>query len=218
MKLAILGGSFNPLHMGHVQMAQAVINELGYDSVHFVPAGIPPHKIVNGGANAKQRLQMVNEFCKTQNQLSFGVEDCEVVREGPSYTVDTVKYLTKKYEECLEGKLGLIMGEENASEFPKWKNVEEIVRYCEIIIVPREVVHSEIDLSEFKNVATGHYKGDFNVQFKAQDFPYEYKLLSKPVMTVSSTEIRARIANGKGVEELIPSCVYDYIMNNKLYK
>lgn len=218
MKLAILGGSFNPLHKGHVLMAEAVIKELNYDKVLFVPAGIPPHKQFNCDVSTQQRLEMVKSLCENEGNGHFEIETCEIDRGGISYTIDTVNYLLEKYKDSIEGKLGLIMGEENASEFSKWKNVEEIVSKCHIIIVPRKNSVSEIDVTSYKNSSTGNYKGDFNEVFNPEAFPYEYKMLSKPVMTVSSTEIRAKLANNKNVQDLLPSCVYKYIMDNNIYK
>lgn len=218
MKLAVLGGSFNPLHKGHVKMAEAVINELAYDVVLFVPAATPPHKSFNQEITAGQRLEMVKLLCEAEGNGHFQAEPCEIERGGISYTIDTVNYLLEKYKGKIEGKLGLIMGEENASEFTKWKCVDEIAEKCQIIIVPRKAGNDNMDFSEYKNQATGNYKGDFNEAFIPEDFPYDFKKISKPVMTVSSTEIRGKLATQKGVQELIPPCIYKYIMDNNLYK
>jgi len=218
MKIAILGGSFNPLHISHAMLADTVARELGYDKVLFIPTCIPPHKEISGGATTEQRLQMVKEFCATFPDGRFELESCEVDRGGVSYTIDTLKFILEKYKGKIEGKPAILMGEENASEFSKWKSPDEIARLSDIIIVPRYQSYKGIDVTEVSNVATGAYKGDFKEEFNKESFGYECKVLPSPILPVSSTEIRSRIKNGRSYQYLVPVPVYEYIEKNNLYR
>lgn len=217
MKIAILGGSFNPFHIGHAMVADTVVKELGYDKILFVPTCIPPHKTLSGLSSTEQRLAMVKAVCKSEGEGHFELETCEIDRGGVSYTVDTVKYLTDKYKDILDGKIGLIMGEEIAAEFDKWHCPDEIAALCDLIIVPRYPDYSENHTSGH-NKPTGNYEGDFKVQFNKENFKYPCKVLANPVLQVSSTEIRLRIPENRSFKYLVPAAVYEYIQKNNLYR
>ena len=90
MKIAILGGSFNPIHIGHCMLAESVIKDLGYDKVLFVPTNLPPHKMLNNAPSAQERFNMVKAFCDTNSR--FDAESCEIDRGGVSYTFDTLQF------------------------------------------------------------------------------------------------------------------------------
>lgn len=218
MKIAILGGSFNPLHIGHAMLAESVIKELHYDRVLFIPTGRPPHKQIMEGASPEQRLEMVKAFCQSEKSGNFQVEDCEVRRDGISYTCDTLQYLTKKYKDQIEGKFGLIMGEEIAAEFEKWKNPDQIVSMAHLIIVPREADYSTLIHNQHKNKTSGAYEGDFKITFDKEKFKYPSTCLKDPLVKLSSTEIRRRIAENRAYKYLVPEPVFDYIERNAIYK
>ena len=226
MKAAVLGGSFNPLHNGHVMLAQKVLEEFHYDKIFFVPTFLPPHKQIVCGASAEQRFEMVKLFCESfENGKHFVAEDCELKRGGVSYTYDTLVFLLKKYgTECkkeaekIEGKIGLIMGEEIACEFEKWKNPEGICELAELIIIPRVCDYSKNDVVSSKNKPTGNYLGDFAEQFDEKKIIYPHKMLSENVMAVSSTDIRYRIANQKEYKHLVPQKIFEFIEEKGIYK
>lgn len=221
MKIAVLGGSFNPLHIGHAMLADTIIRELHYDKVLFVPTCIPPHKEIAGAIPAQKRLEMVKVFCESEKSNHFDVEDCEINRGGVSYTFDTLKYICEKYKDEIEGKPALLMGEEIAAEFHKWKNPDLIVQLADLIIVPRYPDYFGIGTanSNFaKNKPIGNYKGDFNSRFDIKSFRYPCKLLEIPMLPVSSTEIRGRIASEKSFKYLVPPSVFEYIEKNRLYR
>ena len=227
MKIAILGGSFNPLHNGHAMVAESVIKELGYDKVIFIPTCMPPHKEIKSlGATTEQRLEMVKVFCRAEGEsferegeIPFLFDSCEIDRGGVSYTYDTLKYITEKCKDIIEGKPGLIMGEEIAAEFHKWNHPELIAQMADLIIVPRLPDYSKMVKSDGdSNCPTGQYKGDFGVKFDGEKFGYDFKMLSEPVLTVSSTDIRKRIKAGKSFKYLVPSSIFEYIEHNKLYR
>ncbi len=216
MKIAIMGGSFNPLHNGHAMLAETVEKELGYDKILFIPTNIPPHKVINEEITPEQRLEMLKSFCKQSYGL-FEVEDCEIKRGGISYTSDTVKFILEKYKNELSGKIGLIMGEEIAAEFHKWYNVEFLAENCHLIISPRIKDYDE-DENVSKNKPSGNFHGDFSTKFDKNNFPYDFTLLSSPMLPISSTQIRERVKNGRSFQYLVPQSIFEYIDEYELYR
>lgn len=218
MKIALLGGTFNPLHIGHCMLADTVITELGYDKVLFVPTFIPPHKQLNTKVTPEQRLSMLRKFCDSaviDGKRIFEAEDCEIKRGGVSYTYDTLKYVCDNYE--LDQKPAFIMGQEVAAQFDKWYQSEKIVEIADLIIAKRHPDNNGIDVKGFANTPSGDYTADYEDQSLLDNFPYKVTILENPVFPVSSTEIRSRIANKKGFRYLVPDAVFSYICENNLY-
>lgn len=220
MKIAVLGGTFNPLHKGHEMIARKVCEDLGYDKVLFVPAFMPPHKTVVSKMTAEDRLAMVHAFCDADASGSFVCEPCEIERGGVSYTYETLAYLTEKYKvlypEQLEGKLAFILGEESAAEFHKWKNVSQILEKADLIVARREAGNAVS--ADAANIPSGNYKGDFQVRFNPETFQFPFIELKNPVMKISSSEIRDLIKNGGDWETFVPGPVAEYIKKKLLYK
>lgn len=227
MKIAVLGGSFNPLHIGHCMLAETAVKELGYDRVLFVPVFSPPHKVMNNAADAEARLEMVESFCESSEKggesgRRFFCEPCEIERKGVSYTFDTIVHICEKYKDCIEGKPALILGEESASQFHKWHKAEELASLVDFVIARRHPDRNGVDVEGFSNIPLGGYENDFedSDSFKAffsERFSYPFTLLQNPVLPVSSTEIRSRIAGGKAFRYLVPEQVFYYIKEHKLY-
>ncbi len=217
MKLAVFGGTFNPLHIGHAMLADTIITELGYDKILFVPTFITPHKKYTGNVTSQQRLEMVRAFCASEGNGHFETETCEFDRGGVSYTSDTLEFLTQKYKDQLEGKLAFVMGDEVAAEFDKWRNPEKVSALADLIIVHRYPDIGAIEQTLYKNTPSGDYKGDFAVKFDSDNFKYPHIYIENPMLPVSSTDIRSRIAQGKSFRYLVPPAVYDFIAKNGLY-
>ncbi len=199
-------------------LAESVIKELAYDKVIFIPTGKPPHKQIMEGASPEERLGMVRAFCQSEKSGLFEVEDCEVKREGLSYTCDTLSYITEKYKGQLDEKPGLIMGEEIASQFEKWKNPDQIVSMADLIIVPRKADYEVSSHTQHDNVPMGNYDKDYKVKFDKESFKYPCKCLKEAMITISSTEIRRRISENRSYKYLVPPAVFDYIERNSLYR
>lgn len=215
MKLAIFGGTFNPVHIGHLAMADDVCSTLGYDKILFVPAFVPPHKIAKDMESPENRVAMLAAAFKDDER--FEVEPCEIERGGTSYTIDTVKYIIEKYKGQLEGKPGLLMGQENASEFDKWRQSEEIAKLCNLIVA-RRIKVDNINTNGFENKSTGAYTGGFeNTLTDEIKSPFDFIQLKNQILPLSSTEVRARIAENNGWRYLVSSGVFEYIVKNKLY-
>lgn len=221
MKIAVFGGSFNPLHKGHAVMAETVLEELAYDRIIFIPTATAPHKTTSAEGcrlpTAEQRFSMVEAFCKSRKDGRFVAEDCEIKRGGISYTIDTIRWIYENYR--FDGKPGLIMGEEIAAEFNKWKCPEKIAELCDLIIVRRELsCGKERGTSAVsENVPTGDYVGDAKAVFQESHFSYPHVTCSNNLVNVSSTEIREKIASGKSFSYLLPESVAKYIEGENLY-
>ena len=217
MKVAVFGGTFNPLHVGHAMLADTIVRELGYDKVLFVPTYQPPHKDPAKIIKAEHRMEMISRFCQSEGEGHFELEPCEIERGGISYTSDTLEYLTKKYEVKLSQKLAFVMGDEVAAEFSKWRNPEKVSSLADLIIVHRYPDVKAMESSLYENKPTGDYKGDFSVKFDKENFAYPCLYIETPMLPVSSTDIRRRISEGKSFRYLVPPAVFDYIIEKNLY-
>ena len=217
MKVAVFGGTFNPLHVGHAMLADTIVRELGYDKVLFVPTYQPPHKDPAKIIKAEHRMEMISRFCQSEGDGHFELESCEIERGGISYTSDTLEYLTKKYEGKLSQKLAFVMGDEVAAEFSKWRNPEKVSSLADLIIVHRYPDVKAMESSLYENKPTGDYKGDFSVKFDKENFAYPCLYIETPMLPVSSTDIRRRISEGKSFRYLVPPAVFDYIIEKNLY-
>ncbi|HHU36728.1 MAG TPA: nicotinate (nicotinamide) nucleotide adenylyltransferase [Treponema sp.] len=190
MKLAMLGGLFNPVHNGHLALAAAVRDQGGFDQVLLIPAYISPGKQVDYTASVQDRLAMLS--LATANTPSIGVDDCEVSREGISWSIDTLRDLTLRYSSHLSSPVAMVIGQDHAATFLSWKEAENIARDFIIIIAQRP---------PYEPVA----------------FPYPHITVNNPPVEVSSSEIRRAIREGGSWEFFVPKSVEQYILEHGLY-
>ncbi|MBO4320319.1 MAG: nicotinate (nicotinamide) nucleotide adenylyltransferase [Treponema sp.] len=209
MRIAVLGGSFNPIHVGHLVLADEVCSVLGYDRVLFVPAFVPPHKELNGGYSAKDRLEMTRLACADDER--FEAESCEIDRGGVSYTYDTICYLEEKYSGQLEGKIGLIMGHDLLPGFHLWHRAKELSEKCELILALRPEGH--VDSEKSNKPKEGYAELDADFDISREELFKNAVSLKNPLLDISSTEIRTRISEGRTIRYLVPSSVFKYIRN-----
>ncbi|MDR0555273.1 MAG: nicotinate (nicotinamide) nucleotide adenylyltransferase [Treponema sp.] len=188
MKLAILGGSYNPVHIGHLLLAETVLNALNYDRIILVPAFISPFKPGAEGASPSDRLNMASASVAADPRLT--VDDCEIRREGISYTIDTIEDIESRYRP--EGKLGLILGDDLACDFPKWRRAGDIMEQADIIIARRM---SAVPVS----------------------MPYPCVVLNNELLDISSQSIRNRIRQGGNWRYLVPLGARIVIEDRHLY-
>jgi nicotinate-nucleotide adenylyltransferase len=188
MKYAIMGGTFNPLHYGHLFLAEEVKNILEYDYIIFVPAFQPAHKTVDYAIAPQHRYNMVKMAIEPYSY--FLIDDCELKRGGISYMIDTVSDIQKRYEKIQT--LGIIIGDDLIQQFPKWKNAHELASRTEIIIAKR----------------TANKK----IQF---DYPHVY--LNNKLISISASEIRERVKAKQSARFLLPDNVYEYVQEHRLY-
>jgi nicotinate-nucleotide adenylyltransferase len=188
VKLAILGGSFNPVHLGHLWLADAALSVLGYDRVILVPAFTSPFKSGSNEASPSDRLDMLAASIPGEPRLA--IDDCEIKRGGVSYTIDTIVDVKRRY--CPAGKIGLILGDDLVSAFSQWRRVEDIAAETDIIIARRESLESP-------------------------PFPYPHHLLNNAVMELSSAVIRERIRKRESWRSLVPQGARTIIEDRRLY-
>lgn len=191
-----MGGSYNPIHIGHLMLADAVALRYGYDTVAFVPAFLSPFKDGHSGCTAEDRLAMV-KLAIADNPV-FYCEPCEIQRQGVSYTIDTLKFLKAKHPQC-EGKIGLIIGDDLLEGFGRWHEAERIPDYADIIV---------------GNRIMDRYSTE---QTQPVDKP-SYLKVDNALLPVSSSGIRTAIKEKKSWRYLVPSAVYSYIKEHKLYE
>ena len=192
MKIAILGGTFNPIHIGHLMLAEDVRKEFGYDKILFIPACVPPHKAYNACVSDADRLEMLR--LATKDNPYFEVDDCELKRKGISYTIDTIYDLESRYQEKIEGKIGLIIGDDLLSGFDSWHLAETLALRVRLIV------------------------GRRNSSVLPLESPFPYSPLSNSILPISSSDIRNRIKNNKSWRYLVPDSVFQYINDRNLYE
>ena len=228
MKIAVLGGSFNPIHIGHLALADSVCVDKGYDKVIFIPTFIAPHKNFSDIENVttEDRLNMVRLACESDSR--FLVDSCEIDRGGTSYTFDTICFLEQKYKDVLDEKIGLIMGDDLLPGFHLWHKAEEIAKKCTLILAKRPQGEKTDVKSMHENTAKGDYgkvahatvdeNGKVIFDVKSEPLFSNAVFLSNPELKLSSTDIRNRIACHKAFKYLVPDSVFKYIIESNIYE
>lgn len=196
-RIGIFGGSFNPIHNGHLIVAQCFTQDLNLDVCFFVPNHISPFKSHNSELlSDSQRLELIK--LSIQDNPKFSIDDYEITKQGISYTFETILYFKKKYP---NDTLFLLIGQDQLIDFKKWKNWEIILNNSTLVVANRSI--------PFKESKTDKY------------LPTKYLerilFLNNPVIEISSTEIRKWIKEGKSIKYLVPKSVLSYIELNRLY-
>jgi len=212
MRVGLLGGSFNPIHFGHLRAAEEVRETLALDLVHFVPAAVPPHKPPEGLAPAEHRLAMVR--LATKGNRHFMVSDVEIKRAGRSYSIDTVRHFLATLR--APSTLFLMMGADAFSDFETWKECDELARLSSIVVHTREVSDEgeppRITLAALQRFGYIR-KDDRYVHPSGQTLSF----VATTVFPVSATLIRDKLEHQQSVRYLMPNEVVDYIQRHGLY-
>ncbi|OGX19320.1 MAG: nicotinate (nicotinamide) nucleotide adenylyltransferase [Omnitrophica WOR_2 bacterium RBG_13_44_8b] len=188
MKIGILGGTFNPIHIGHLILAQEAQEKLGLDKIIFVPTYMPPHKENSDIAPANKRLAMVNLAIK--GNKNFFVSDTEIKRDGRSYTIDTLREFKKIYP---LDELFFIIGSDLLNYLDEWKDLSDIIKLVKFIVVTRP-------------------------GFALDRIPSYISTVAINAVDISGFEIRRRVKENRSLRYLVPEPVRSYIAKNKLYK
>ena len=196
MNIGVLGGTFDPIHIGHLVVAEEARIKLGFREVLFVPAGQPWLKLDRNITLAVHRVEMVRRAIA--DNPHFKLCTLEVERPGPSYTVDTLTMLRKQLGS--EASLFLILGRDTLAELPLWKEPKKLVQLCRLVVAPRL---GSKDLKHLETAIPGLL--DQVIQ------------LDMPVIGISSAKIRQRIAQGLSIRYLVPAEVEKYITKQKIY-
>ncbi|MDZ7316735.1 MAG: nicotinate-nucleotide adenylyltransferase [candidate division KSB1 bacterium] len=194
MRVGIYGGTFDPIHIAHLIIAEAARDDLNLDRVIFVPSYLPPHKPNRNISPAEIRLEMVRRA--VAGNSAFFASDYEIRRQNISYTVETLRYFATQWQIDRE-RLFLIIGQDNLKDFDKWKEPEEIVRLASLAVAARAEQNSTLPVVLDKAVI---------------------RYLNSPLLNISASAIRDRIRNGKSIRYWVPAAVEEIICENGLYR
>ena len=197
MRIGILGGTFNPPHLGHLICAQEAYLQLGLDRVTLIPARIPPHKAVEDEPGAEHRLELCRLAVRGDEER-FDVSGAEIDREGPSYTVDTLEEL---HARAPDHQLFLIVGGDIAAGLPGWREPERVLSLATLAVAKRRGTSQET-----VGEAVGSLRGGERAQF-----------FHMPRIGISSTMLRDRVRAGQPIRYYVPDALVSYIERHRLY-
>lgn len=199
MNIGVLGGTFDPIHIGHLVVADEVTARLGLDEVIFVPAGKPWLKSSTHILAAGHRLQMVR--LAIAGKPHFRLSNLEIERAGPTYTVDTIRELKKNLG--VDDEILFVLGWDNLIDLPRWHQPELLIPMCRLVAVPR-VGCPVPDLGSLDEAIPGLSK--------------RVIMLDKPEIDISASVIRERVRQGLSISHLVPEAVERYIKEQGLYE
>jgi len=213
--IGILGGTFNPIHYGHLRMAQELAGVLGFDEVRFIPAANPPHKPTPEVSPA-QRAAMV-ELAISNNPL-FKLDTRELERTGASYTIDTLISLREELGEEIEQQVSLclILGSDAFVKLNTWHRWQELLNYCHIILVQRPSPAVQPKLPEELTALLHDHYTENSVDLTTKTAGYIHMQKITP-LDISSTKIRDELKIGRSQRYLVPYNIIEYISTHKLY-
>ena len=197
-KIGILGGTLDPIHNGHMSMAECAKNQLNLDKVIIMPTPNPPHKNAKNISDANIRLWMVKIAIENIDYLEYS--DFEMKREGIIYTSETLELFIK---ENPESEIYFIMGADSLLSIETWHKPEKIFKQCNVVVVDRDNSDEKITKQ---------------ISYLEQKYEARIIYLNMPMVDISSTNIKERIRNNAPITNLVPKKVEEYILQNKLYK
>jgi len=197
MKIGVLGGTFNPIHLGHLILADECLYQLGLDKVVFIPTGLPPHKTIEGDISPGDRLNMVRLALEGYGR--FEISTYEIDKNGLSYSIETIKHLKAKYGESAE--LFFLAGEDSGESLSLWKDFKDILRFTTFVVANRSGIPVGAGLARPVN---DHIKNNLT-------------RIKIPDIEISSTMIRERVKHHQPIDFYLPPKVVNYIRNKGLY-
>ena len=188
MRIALFGGSFNPIHNGHIQTSAYLQSVFNFDRFIFMPVSIPVHKDSSAIIDGTHRLEMTK--LAAADIPNAVVSDIEIKKGGNSYTIDTVREILKFGDQNTD--IAVIIGDDLLDGLYKWKEIDNLCRLAHFVCLTRESVRPPL--------------------------PYPIEYIDNPIIEVSSSQIRDRIKNGERIDEFVPKVVEKYIYENHLYE
>jgi nicotinate-nucleotide adenylyltransferase len=213
-RIGLLGGTFNPVHRGHIRAAKTVAGSFKLDKILFMPAYMPPHKEKEGIAEAKHRWVMVKEAVAPYPRLV--PSSLEIDMGGPSYSINTIRKIKQKFQ---VDRLFFILGVDAFLEIETWKNYREVLKSCDFIVLSRPGYH----LREAAGILNGRYKEKMTYVEETAKIDiktcgkFKFFLFEMNSLDISSSEIRIRLKQGESITGLVPLKVEKYIKENNLY-
>lgn len=198
MKVGIMGGTFDPIHFGHLAMAESARENFSLDEILFIPSARPPHKADNQITPEVHRLMMT--FLATQSNKYFQVSPMEFMRAGLSYTLDTIDALHQKFGNDTE--LFFIIGSDSMRDLPTWHKAKELVEKVHFISIARPGVN--VNFEELQD-------------FFGEEGMKHIHQIESPALEISSTDLRERVKKGRSIKYFVPEVVEEYIYKEQLY-
>jgi nicotinate-nucleotide adenylyltransferase len=198
MNIGVLGGTFDPVHNGHLILADVAGEQLNLTEILFIPAGQPWLKTERIITPAQHRLQMLRLALDDSPQ--FRISEMEIERPGPTYTIDTINALKKSLN--ADDELFFILGQDNLMQIPQWHDASDLIKLCYLAAAPRPGVKKP-DLKALEVEIPG--------------IKLRVMLMKEPKVDINATDIRERVAKGLSVRHLVPEPVNRYIKEQKLY-
>ncbi len=200
MKIGIVGGTFNPIHLGHLMLGEYAHSEYNLEEIWFMPNGNPPHKYIDmSECSTEKRIEMTK--IAIEGISYFKYQSYEIERSEKSYSYQTMETFAKMYE---GNEFFFIIGSDSLFSLEEWKCPEKLVKLCTILVACRE----NLDIALVNK----------QISYLEQKFECKIILLQMPILEVSSSDIRNRVKLGKTIKYIVPDEVSVYINNNKLYE
>ncbi len=213
MKIGILGGTFNPIHLAHLRIAEEVREVCTLDRVLFIPAATPPHKSIAANVPFSQRLAMVQ--AAIADNPYFAVSDLENRRGGKSYSVHTLEIL---HRENPDAELFFIIGMDSFRDIASWKEFQRLFELTSLVVADRPGVHQ----GDPKDLLPVAIREDFCYDCSSQTLLHRSGtsviFLAETFLAISSTHIRQLVARGRSIKYLVPAAVENFISNHGLYQ
>lgn len=198
--IAVFGGSFNPVHSGHISLVKQIDEKLGFDKILMIPSAVPPHKCADEMTSPEHRIKMCLLAAKHIGE-KCSVDTIEILSGGISYSVNTLRALKERYP---GDKLWFVMGSDMLFTLDKWYKYEEILSLASVAAASRSERDKRLVMTKAK-------------QFK-ESLPYcDIRAVSIEIKEISSTQIRQMIKKGKDISGLVPDDIMNYIKTNRLY-
>ena len=197
-RVGIMGGTFDPIHLGHLMLGKQARDEYGMDEIWYMPSRVPPHKKDHPITPSAQRCEMIREASRPYER--FLLSEFELARrDGNTYTADTLRLLKEAWPET---EFYFILGADSVMDIEKWYRPDYVLRAVPFMVADREPAHAL----------------DGQIRYLEQTYGARFLRLHCREMDVSSADIRARLQNGEDVSSLLPASVADYIRQKRLYR
>lgn len=200
IKIGIMGGTFDPIHFGHLFIAQTAVDRIGLSKIIFIPTGQPPHKDHRLITNKYHRMDMVE--LAIQGNSKFQVSSIEIDKEETTYTIDTMRELIKYYGE--KADFYFITGTDAFIKIETWKEYDKLLSLVNFVVITRKVMN--------------HRVLDEKIELFTKEYNAKIIKIDIPVLEISSTDIRRRVKEELSIKYLLPENVEKYILENRLYK
>jgi len=214
MKWGLFGGTFDPIHLGHLRCAQEILEDLALDRIVFIPAAHPPHKSEGAITPFHHRHEMIRRA--VAGNISFALSDIEDKRAGKSYSIETIRHFLDN--SAMQAELYFIMGQDAFHTIETWKDWEHLLLLCNFIVMTRPGYRVE----NLEEILPEDFSRRFHYDSPSGSFrgPSDYAIHFKEVtlLDISSTAIRRRASEGQSLRYLVPDTVCDYIVEHRLYQ